>query len=177
MAEQKRRGRPPTPLPREVILSVLRETGSWTAAAKAAGVLTITIRRACARDPEFGAQCDEARDAGQERVSRLSVATEIHETYPRFEGSVVRHGTHSGWTRHQRHGEQPCDPCWRAKHDYDQRRLTDPVKLQRGRLRARAQGLAESELVRRHKAEYDELYAATLAELFGAVVTDNEAAV
>lgn len=78
-----------------------------------------------------------------------------HET---FKNSIVRHGTHSGWTKHNKAGERPCDPCFFAKKEYDARRLSAPQKTQLNRLRAGAQSRALSALARKYRGEYLTLY-------------------
>lgn len=76
-----------------------------------------------------------------------------------FAGSRVRHGTHSGWRLHQKRGERPCDPCYRAKADYNRRRRSAPDLVRAARRAARAQRLAYKELAHRYPAEYAALYA------------------
>lgn len=73
-----------------------------------------------------------------------------------WETTKTRHGTHSGWSRHQLLDEEPCDMCREARSRYDQSR-SDASKQAR-RFAARVQSAAKTELVRRHKAEYDEIY-------------------
>lgn len=70
----------------------------------------------------------------------------------------ARHGTPSGWAAHQRRGERPCDPCYRAKQEYDRRRKSAPVQVIKSRLSARAQIKAYGELARRYPDEYQRLY-------------------
>lgn len=82
-----------------------------------------------------------------------------------FENSLTRHGTTSGWALHQKREERPCDACVRAKREYDQRLRSAPEKARENRLRARAQGRAESDLRRLHPAEYQALYEAHLSDL------------
>lgn len=50
-----------------------------------------------------------------------------------------RHGTTSGFHAHARRDERPCDACYRAKQEYDERRRDAPEHVRAGRLRARAQ--------------------------------------
>lgn len=83
----------------------------------------------------------------------------------RFPGSTVRHGTHSGWTRHIKAKERPCDPCYRAKEDYDKRRRAAPEQTRLNRLHARAQGRALRALAHKYPDEYRALYVAYRAEL------------
>jgi hypothetical protein len=86
----------------------------------------------------------------------------------KFSNSRVRHGTYSGWNKHQTRGEPPCDACYRAKADYDHRRReTSDVKL-RQRVLARAQHRAVKELAHRHPDEYRQLYLRFKAELLEA---------
>lgn len=70
----------------------------------------------------------------------------------------IRHGTQSGWSLHQKLGENPCDACYRAKQQYDKRFRLAPAKTRQSRLNARAQAKAHSELSARHPDEYAELY-------------------
>lgn len=75
-----------------------------------------------------------------------------------WEQTKTRHGTHSGWQKHQELGERPCDACYAAKQAYDRERLTATDKQKANRARAWAQNHAKTELVRRHRAEYLTLY-------------------
>lgn len=98
----------------------------------------------------------------------------------RFGVTGARHGTLTGHARHLARGEEPCEACRAAKAEYDERWRGSPRRARLGRLNARAQARAYGELSRRHKAEYDELYAAHRAELLAEsgeapVVTGNEA--
>ena len=79
--------------------------------------------------------------------------------------SVARCGTPSGYSRHQALSERPCDACVAAKALYDARYHASPERARRNRINARAQAKAHGELTRRHKAEYDELYAQWKARL------------
>lgn len=72
----------------------------------------------------------------------------------------VRHGTPSGWSLHQRLGERPCDPCYRAKADYDTRQRALPAKIARDRQHAKAQAVATTWLRQAHPAEWADLYTA-----------------
>lgn len=78
----------------------------------------------------------------------------------------TRHGSHSGWSLHSQLNEEPCTPCWNAKSEYDKRRLEAPDLVVRNRLRARAQGRAETRLVRAYKSEYDFYYQQELEKVF-----------
>lgn len=76
----------------------------------------------------------------------------------RKDWSVTRHGTMSGYWKHQRDEERPCDPCYRAKSQYDDELRKQPTAIIKARIRAKAQGKAHSELARRHHDEYFEVY-------------------
>ena len=70
-----------------------------------------------------------------------------------------RCGSHSGWARHQRANEKPCDACAAAKAAYDKRRLaTNSDKKRKALQYARAQGRAERRLARLYPEEYRALY-------------------
>lgn len=86
------------------------------------------------------------------------------ETFP---GSRIRHGTHSGWTRHIRDGERPCDPCYAAKAQYDRRRRSAPEVIRASRLRARAQHRAYQALAHKYPDEYAALYRQFCDEFLG----------
>jgi hypothetical protein len=75
-----------------------------------------------------------------------------------FAGSHVRHGTHSGWSKHQDLGERPCDPCWRAKSDYDKRRKNTPLVKLKNRAHARAQQKAYQRLAHKYNKLYRQYY-------------------
>lgn len=80
-------------------------------------------------------------------------------------------GTNSGWARHQRAQEKPCDACARAKSDYDKRRRnTDSVK-RASQLGARAQSRAE----RRLAAIYPDLYRSLYLEAKRELLAEAEA--
>lgn len=83
----------------------------------------------------------------------------------RFGATGARHGTVTGHSRHLTRCEEPCEACRAAKAEYDERWRGTTRRARLGRLNARAQARAYGELARRHKAEYDELYAAHRAEL------------
>lgn len=72
--------------------------------------------------------------------------------------AVARCGTTSGYQRHRRDGEKPCDACTKATAEYDARRRAQDSEQQKNRLRGRAQSRALLELARRHPAEYQRLY-------------------
>jgi hypothetical protein len=81
--------------------------------------------------------------------------------------AAARCGTTGGYKRHQRNGEAPCNACVRAKAEYDVRWRNAPDDTRRIlRLRARAQGRAETWLRQNHPGEYRQLYEAALAEVF-----------
>lgn len=82
-----------------------------------------------------------------------------------FPGSNVRHGTRSGWTKHQNEGTDPCDACYRAKEQYDSDWRKQPRRVKISRRNARAQGIANKALRRAHPGEYARLYADAKAEL------------
>lgn len=69
-----------------------------------------------------------------------------------------KRGTYAGHGRHWRAGESPCGPCRTAANAYRRSRYeADPVRVL-------AVSRARSALVNRHRAEYDALYRAALAE-------------
>lgn len=75
-----------------------------------------------------------------------------------FPDSKVRHGTPSGFTKHQNLGERPCDACYQSKAEYDARRKDQPAERKRSRDHARAQGRATTVIRARHTEEYRALY-------------------
>lgn len=79
--------------------------------------------------------------------------------------STVRHGTHSGWTKHTKHGVRPCDACKAAKAAYDARRLSATDKQLMNRLTAKAQSRASTRLREAHPAVYRQLYLEEKAKL------------
>jgi len=78
---------------------------------------------------------------------------------------VSRCGTLSGWRRHQRADERPCDACAAAKAAYDKRWRAAPERKRRDRLKARAQGRALLRLSHHHPSEYRAMYYEALDEL------------
>lgn len=73
-------------------------------------------------------------------------------------------GTLAGYSRHYRAGEYPCGRCKRARAKY----LADLRSGAGGdehRRQAIARSRAKSELVRRHREEFEALYRAAHAEL------------
>lgn len=69
-----------------------------------------------------------------------------------------RHGTTSGYTAHQRRGEEPCDACRAAKREYDARWLAGSEQTRRNRLHAKAQSRALARLRWLYPRIYDVLY-------------------
>lgn len=83
-----------------------------------------------------------------------------------FPGSKTRHGTLSGWRKHQTEGdERPCDPCYFAKQEYDARLRTSTPRQIKQRQAARAQQRALQALARLHAEEYQALYAQARADV------------
>ena len=76
-----------------------------------------------------------------------------------FPGSKVRHGTASGARLHQRLDERPCDPCYTAKQEYDQRYHSAPEMARRSRASAAAQARAYRRLAHMYPTLYAALYA------------------
>lgn len=87
------------------------------------------------------------------------------EPVENFPGSKTRHGTHSGFTKHVKAGERPCDPCYRAKEAYDDAYRGQPQQVIKKRLAARAQGRASMALRQKYPEEYKALYAQFKAEI------------
>lgn len=88
--------------------------------------------------------------------------------------TAARCGTASGYKRHQRARERPCDACVAAKAAYDTRwRATTPAG-RLNRLRARAQARALGELRRRHPAEYRDIYEPLVAQILTDEPVDTE---
>lgn len=75
-----------------------------------------------------------------------------------FEGSTVRHGTHSGWSLHLKLGQDPCTPCYQAKQEYDKRWHSAPERIRRNRLHAKAQAKAYQRIAREFPALYRRYY-------------------
>jgi hypothetical protein len=82
-----------------------------------------------------------------------------------FATAKSRHGTVTGANLHSRLGEAACDACRAAKHRYDQRYKLAPKKARMARLRAQAQGRAETYLRRKYPAEYKLQYEYELAKI------------
>jgi hypothetical protein len=73
-------------------------------------------------------------------------------------------GTKAAYNRHKKYGEEPCDACRQANRAHNQAQYaTSPERRLKQIAHAKAQGRARSRLVRRHLAEYRELYAEELA--------------
>ena len=84
---------------------------------------------------------------------------------PTFQGSRTRHGTNSGWRKHQSLGETPCDACWKAKSDYDKRRLQATDQQIKNRKYAKAQNRALMKLKDLYPDAYRDFYEEAKAEL------------
>lgn len=84
---------------------------------------------------------------------------DVYTERPTFPGSRTRHGTNSGWRLHNDRGERPCDPCYRAKEEYDARRRETPQVQQTARANARAQGRATTRLRAMYPEDWARLYA------------------
>ncbi|MGH7791784.1 MAG: hypothetical protein ACREOB_05665 [Thermodesulfobacteriota bacterium] len=74
------------------------------------------------------------------------------------EWGTARHGTTSGFRRHQTLEERPCDPCFYAKQAYDGKRRALPRRIIKDRLASLAQSLALKELKNNHYNEYRDYY-------------------
>lgn len=83
-----------------------------------------------------------------------------------FPNSVTRHGTNSGWRKHQTLGEAPCDACRSAKTEYDKSRLEEPSAKARNRAHAVAQGRAYTRLAAKYREDYQHLYQEAKEEVF-----------
>jgi hypothetical protein len=86
--------------------------------------------------------------------------------------SPQRCGTPSGFRRHQKAGEKPCEACTAAKSEADKRWRAAPRVTQRNRASARAQHLALRDLSRLHHDEYSALYQQHKAALFAQLEDD-----
>ena len=98
---------------------------------------------------------DESRWVTVDAFELVVVEPTPGDTFP---GSKSRHGTQSGYRKHQSLGETPCDACRRAKAVYDQRRRSSPKHAVSNRARAAAQGRARGRLKNMHPTEYRALY-------------------
>jgi hypothetical protein len=76
-----------------------------------------------------------------------------------------RHGTPSGYRRHQILQQDPCDACRAARTAYDARLRATPAGQRRNRQKARAQGRAEGLLRQAHPQEYEQYYRTALHEI------------
>jgi hypothetical protein len=85
--------------------------------------------------------------------------------YDSFAGSKVRHGTASGWRKHQTLGEAPCPACCAAKAAYDARRQGTPGRTRQSRDHSKAQGRAYSRLAHLHPDDYRRFYEQAKAEI------------
>lgn len=83
-----------------------------------------------------------------------------------FEGSNTRHGTQSGWSLHQKRGEDPCSACYDAKQKYDARWRTAGKNRQKNRLCAKAQAKAYSRIAREFPALYRRYYLEYKTQIF-----------
>lgn len=78
------------------------------------------------------------------------------------DGTTVRlepwdgHGNMTGYDRHMRAGEYPCEPCRKAKQARNARRGYQPP-TEAGRIRARARGRALAALTREYPERYRDL--------------------
>jgi hypothetical protein len=77
---------------------------------------------------------------------------------PRGRRPTAKCGTPSGWDRHKRQGEKPCDDCASAKREYDARRRLKPEQLLKSRIRATAQIRAYRTLAWRYPDQYRQAY-------------------
>jgi hypothetical protein len=75
-----------------------------------------------------------------------------------FRDSNVRHGTYSGYSKHQSLRERPCDPCYFAKQAYDFRWRSAPDRVRKSRIEAMAQTRALKRLSSAHRDEYVAYY-------------------
>jgi hypothetical protein len=69
-----------------------------------------------------------------------------------------RCGTTTGYKRHQRAGEKPCDACAAAVAEYGRRYREAPRRVQVQRIHSAAQGIAFTTLRKRYPDEYLVLY-------------------
>lgn len=79
--------------------------------------------------------------------------------------SSERCGTTAGFARHQWKGEAPCPACKAAKAEYDKRWRAADRRTRLSRALAKAQGRAERDLARLHRADYVRLYEAHKSEI------------
>lgn len=90
--------------------------------------------------------------------------TPLGEHFP--DSATTRHGTTSGYSKHQEREEEPCELCRMAKAEYDRRWRDADTVTQRNRVGSKAQGRALTELRKRHREEYLSLYRAERDRLF-----------
>lgn len=81
-----------------------------------------------------------------------------------------KRGTNSGYTRHYRANERPCAQCAQAQADYLKRYRSGPGGDEHRR-QAVARSRAKSQLVARHRDEFDALYRAAHAALVAETVS------
>ena len=79
----------------------------------------------------------------------------------------AQHGTDTGYQRHRRQGEKPCDECLKAHaeytRDYNRRRAAEPSKpLPLGTTKLRDRALIE--LASRHPQEYRGILAGMIVD-------------
>jgi len=86
-------------------------------------------------------------------------------TYQHIEWGKTRHGTPSGFDRHQTLQETPCDPCKAGKAAYDARYAQREETKARKKILARARQMALEDLRRAHPQEYGNLLLAAQAEM------------
>lgn len=78
---------------------------------------------------------------------------------------IAKCGTYSGWNRHIKRGEEPCDPCVLAQRAYAADwRASNPRKLANYAARRHAAYRALVALRARHYREYYNLYQEELAK-------------
>ena len=88
--------------------------------------------------------------------------TQKNDPLPQTCGDLV--GTNGGYTRHYRACEDPCSRCRKARARY-LRDLRSGPGGDEHRRQAIARSRAKSELVKRHRDEFDALYRIAHAEL------------
>jgi hypothetical protein len=101
---------------------------------------------------------DELRERAQFSEAAALHLQALEDEQATFAGSTVRHGTTSGWRRHQTLGQRPCDPCYQAKQAYDHRYATAGDTQRKRRLGAKAQSLALQRLKAQYPGEYRAYY-------------------
>lgn len=79
-------------------------------------------------------------------------------TYVHAQWGTTRHGTTSGFSRHQVLGEDPCPACKAKKSEYDARRMSAGEPQRKNRDSARAQQRALRRLKNAHPQEYGNYY-------------------